>query len=570
MVYMIPDWLPAEVESSAEAKLFRNFQEYNTSDDIYVLHSLALGEHVTNVFGEVDFVIICPRGVLCMEVKGGNVYRENGTWYFQNRYGKKDHNRKGPFKQVQGNAQSLRGTINGYYQQGHPLYGLQFACCVMTPDCHIEHDDTEIIQDILFDKTKHWWDLGEIIQKSFDYWEGQLEDKHNFKGKSLTKSGEKELAVRLRGDFHIVPSMKSCYDEMSRQLLMLTDEQYEVLENHKKIKRMFVEGRAGTGKTLLAVEQCRRETLEGNKVLYLCYNYNIAQSVRYSLADEDVDYDVFTLHKLLMHLCGEDDGKDKGKAYFDSLIPRFLSMDISAQYDVLIVDEGQDLLKKQYVQCMDRLLKGGMQKGRWTVYYDPNQNVYGENEELDSILKEYEDISAPWSLSLNCRNTRRIARVNRSLTGYEQAKTNRVEGKKPEWRKYSSIQDELDQLWQDLEELQKEGVENNRIVLLSPWPLKDSRCCLFHDVFPEKLGTLKTVKPWTAKKYEYRFSTINTFKGLEADVVMLLDLDGFEDEENRKQNYVAISRARTDLYIYYSEDASDEKDRMAMGESEAE
>ena len=75
MVHMIPDWLPAEIESSAEAKLFSNFEKYETSESIYVLHSLALGEHVTNIFGEVDFVILCPRGVLCMEVKGGNVSR---------------------------------------------------------------------------------------------------------------------------------------------------------------------------------------------------------------------------------------------------------------------------------------------------------------------------------------------------------------------------------------------------------------------------------------------------------------------------------------------------------------
>ena len=411
MVHMIPDWLPAEIESSAEAKLFSNFEKYETSESIYVLHSLALGEHVTNIFGEVDFVILCPRGVLCMEVKGGNVSREKGTWYFRNRYGKKDFSRKGPFKQVQGNAQSLRKTVDGYYHPGHPLHGLQFACCVMTPDCHIEQSDTEIIQDILFDKTKHWWDLGEIIQKSFDYWEGQIEDKHGFKGKSMTEEDVKQLAVRLRGDFHIVPSMKSQYDEMHRQLLLLTDEQYDVLENHKKIKRMFVEGCAGTGKTLLAMEQCCRETLKGNRVLYLCYNRNISKYVTYSLAnrDDDVDYDVYTLHRLIMKLCGEDESKDTGRSYFDGLIARFLTMDVPDQdkYDVLVVDEGQDLLKKQYVQCMDKILNGGMTKGRWTVYYDPNQNVYGENGELNSILKEYEDISAPWSLSVNCRNTKR-------------------------------------------------------------------------------------------------------------------------------------------------------------------
>ena len=169
---------------------------------------------------------------------------------------------------------------------------------------------------------------------------------------------------------------------------------------------------------------------------------------------------------------------------------------------------------------------------------------------------------------MNWRNTRKIASANRRLTGFDQAKPSGVDGKKPELRKYSSVEEELDLLWKDLKKLQCEGVENSRIVLLSPWPLTDSRCCLFHDVFPKELGILKPVRPWTAKKYEYRFSTVNTFKGLEADVVMLLDVDGFEDEEHRKRNYVAISRARTDVYIYYSEAADQERDNMALASAD--
>ena len=120
----------------------------------------------------------------------------------------------------------------------------------------------------------------------------------------------------------------------------------------------------------------------------------------------------------------------------------------------------------------------------------------------------------------------------------------------------------------DLRYLQDEGVDANRIVLLSPWSNADSKCCLFSGAFPKDLGILKTGKPWTAKKYEYRFSTINTFKGLEADVIMLLDTDGFRDIEKRKQNYVAISRARTDLYIYCSEEAAKEKDDMLLGDAD--
>lgn len=40
------------------------------------------------------------------------------------------------------------------------------------------------------------------------------------------------------------------------------------------------------------------------------------------------------------------------------------------QYDFLVMDEGQDILKPNYLYCLDFLLKGGFDKGRWAVFYD--------------------------------------------------------------------------------------------------------------------------------------------------------------------------------------------------------
>ena len=52
------------------------------------------------------------------------------------------------------------------------------------------------------------------------------------------------------------------------------------MQNFFVNKRMLIYGPAGTGKTLLAMEQCRRLRAEGKKVLYVCYNRLIANSVR--------------------------------------------------------------------------------------------------------------------------------------------------------------------------------------------------------------------------------------------------------------------------------------------------
>lgn len=102
MVTMLPDYIDPAVKSGAEKKLFRDLKKYKTDDDIIILHSLGIAEHVNKIFGEIDFVVICKEGILCIEVKGGQVDRIGGKWRFTNRYGIMTEKVEGPFQQVQG------------------------------------------------------------------------------------------------------------------------------------------------------------------------------------------------------------------------------------------------------------------------------------------------------------------------------------------------------------------------------------------------------------------------------------------------------------------------------------
>lgn len=79
------------------------------------------------------------------------------------------------------------------------------------------------------------------------------------------------------------------------------------------------------------------------------------------------------------------------------------------------------------------------------------------------------------------------------------------------------------------------------------------------------LGQLKTSGPlWRAKKNEVRFSTISSYKGLEAKIVILIDVDRFSDEDTRLLNYVAASRACAMLYVIYDQKAEQERQGMML------
>lgn len=98
MAKMLPAKIYSDTKSPGEKEIFRRLEHDPATKDWIVLHSLDIPEHVKQVSGEVDFLILVPeKGILCLEVKAlTTIRRENGVWY----YGTKltsDH--RGPFKQ---------------------------------------------------------------------------------------------------------------------------------------------------------------------------------------------------------------------------------------------------------------------------------------------------------------------------------------------------------------------------------------------------------------------------------------------------------------------------------------
>ena len=114
-----------------------------------------------------------------------------------------------------------------------------------------------------------------------------------------------------------------------------------------------------------------------------------------------------------------------------------------------------------------------------------------------------------------------------------------------------------------MQELKNEGICGRDLIILSRYSLANSANCLHNNHVSRSIGLMKsTGQMWRATKTEIRFSTISAFKGLESKAVILIDVDGFSDQNARLLNYVAISRASSLLYILY--DSSKEQERQNM------
>ena len=126
---------------------------------------------------------------------------------------------------------------------------------------------------------------------------------------------------------------------------------------------------------------------EGKSVLYLCYNHNIAQYVQYQFEKDRVYIEAVTLHAFMMRTCGVEWSPDLSQHFYEKELPAtFMAAEDVPAYDLVIIDEGQDLLTDTYLECVDRIVRDGLGNGTWAIYYDPNQNIFNSYAQLDAMI----------------------------------------------------------------------------------------------------------------------------------------------------------------------------------------
>ena len=552
MVTFIPPYMGKEIKSNAERKMYDVLQELNLKNAC-VLHSLGLPRHRSKIYGEIDFVVVCERGVACLEIKGGRVECRDGQWTFIDRYGTERVKPEGPFAQVTGNMFSLRDILKKRFEGNPHMKNILMASGVVFPDITFHSDSQEIIPEIIYDRTTE--DISEYMNQVFDYWQ----QRQHREPSKLSPSDIREVVQFLRADFCFIPSLNDRLEQVEQKLVRLTKEQAQLMQALGMNDHLIVEGGAGTGKTLLAAEFARRQLEQGARVLYLTYNKNLAHHVMRSLPETD-QLKVVNIHALFgeyVPVDVEELQKDPQK-YFAQILPeRFYdyisekqSTDPDAadmQYDLLIMDEGQDILKPLYLYSLDCLLKGGLDHGKWAVFYDEKQNIYNpEYQDGMDILRSYSHTK--FRLFVNCRNTVQIGTYSAKASGVTFAEFMRENGEEVGKISYEDEKDFGGKIKEIMKTLREGKVSPGDITFLSPKKYQNS-----------KLATLKLTVNELRDDFKPDpsvpvFATIQGFKGLDAKVVILCDVEALRRETFSQYIYLAGTRARTLLYIVGTKD----------------
>ncbi len=517
---IIPSSVPTSIQSNAERRLFRSFQ--NIEFDGICFHSLRLSEHQYKAEGELDFVILSTDGLYALEVKGGVVRRTaEGVWTFTDRYEAVHKKSEGPFDQARSGVHSLVKQIQARFANDK-LTKFTVGHGVAFPDCTFEVVTPEWPSDIVFDARSYENDasLLRFLKKLTAYWQSKRQYTQQLEPREVER-----IAQYLRPKFDIAPTLANRADELDREVAALTEEQYERLDAIERNPRILCAGGAGTGKTFLALEIARRHVEHNETVLFVCKSLVLVEFLR-------------------------------SRATIGITIAAADHLHQVAPHDVLIVDEGQDILNISNLAKLDNCVKGGLEKGRWRIFYDINNQsgVYGDYEqEALELLGSYNIV---WlELHRNCRNTLNIVNQTRLLTAADLGKPAAGDGPKVNYLYVEHKAAGLAQLEKSIYRLLEDDVSVGDITILSPRPLRDSIASGLTRKLANQLLTLAPTNVGRFPDGHLTFATVADFKGLENKFIFLVDFEACHfQKEDVSTIYVAMTRARVGLTIILHQD----------------
>lgn len=500
---MVPPVLPPR-STGTEAEVFRLLEQVQSPDAV-VLCSVNLSAHEYKKWGEIDFVIVSPAGLLVLEVKGGQVHCHRDLWRYESRGHAPVERAESPMAQASSAFFSLRGHL--YRIVGQRLidgavsgFGVVLAMTSL-PDAESRGllGGPEMPRSLVGTKE----DLQDpdtllaLLDRFLAHWRAQLRRQ----ARAWTPDEVQTVVSALRPWFDRIAPLSVSVARVREEQLELTSEQYQILDFSQSVDRVLVTGGAGCGKTLLAVECLRRERLRDP--ILVTGTESLARHLRASLVDEPSR--VYSFAEL-------------------SRVP----IDRRRIYGCLVVDEGQQITNVGSLTLLSQFVDGGMQQGRWRWFSDPNNQVlFDANfdpEQQEFLLGN----SFHGTLTRNCRTTPQIAHTVQLLTGASIGKsTTKGQGPDVAFAEASTRASQISAAARTVSTwLQDPEIKPGDILLLSP---KQAGEWSVPEIAKEAGVSWRHWEPGWGSSMKHHgslaASTVNEFRGMESPFVVLCDMD---------------------------------------------
>ena len=547
MAVMWPRILPHEITStvlrSTECRVYERLRE--TLDDTFVVFYsrpwLGLKPDGEEIDGECDFVVAHPEyGMLTIEVKGGAIsYNpKNEQWISRDRWGY-NHNIKNPINQAKQSKYQILKKLNDSKEIGYrrirARHGVIFPDSRNPGEEYLGADIPENLICFMEDFEHHFreWILDRM----------GADDGYDYSEKPLGPDGIRALENILAHPIHLHFPLGKIISDDDYEIAVYTQQQYQILNFIKDIPRAQISGGAGTGKTILAIEEAMRLAQMGMRVLLTCYNKPLAQMIRKKTEGIDL-IEVANFHELC-HKYAETSGTPVPEDVpehdlFDTVYPEIFKEIVlkepKLQFDAIIIDEGQDFRSHWFDALNAALNKEGYSILR--IFADSNQSVYDFKAEFPKDLSV-----VPLPLNRNLRNTQHICEVLKRFYSGPELIAAGPPGQEVEWITVdteSDVPSVLDSVVRKL--IDEEDVDPSDISILTDSQKK------FDTIAPDiKCAGIICHRCDALRSNGITLDTVRRFKGLESPIVIFLL--SHELVTNTELLYVGLSRARAQLMV---------------------
>jgi len=494
--------------------------------------------------GEADFVLLHrEKGVLVIEAKGGEIVLRNRQWSRVISGGRLKPIRD-PAQQVRRAARALRKRIELICDT--TVYDkIRFATAVAFPHAVFRDTPPSDLPARTIMTMDDLPDIEKAVDRAFGAF-GTL-------GAPLTGIEFDAVRRALAPEFALYEPLRLDVDAAGQTLARLTRQQIQILKGFSVNPRAVIHGVAGSGKTMLGLERARRFAHDGHSVLFTCYNAELARWLSEQISQDKYEGGSVTVRHF--HGLAADVLRDAGMAlepvgdtghYWDVVVPDQMANAASALYgvkapfDALVIDEAQDF-SPGWWDALAYMTGLGEDVPTW-AFLDRDQSL--RRDPVDPPL----DNVAILHLDINCRNTRRIvgfatAAAKVTAEAAEMAPL----GRPPRLVVAPSraaipglVQGELQRLLRD------HRMRPDQIALIGPSTWKNGALA----AWPRMAGVSLTDSATEWRRGDAILcTTARTFKGLEADVVLLYDLNGIGGSFTESDLYVAVTRARGHLLL---------------------
>jgi len=558
MAMFIPPMDPDTIEYGSEADVARAMIN-SLGPGYIVMHSLPWANRARDNIeapareGEADFLILHRQyGVLVLEVKGGEIELKGRRWWRHKKNGLEEI--KDPVRQASRSKWALKRRVEQIC--GKPVADrAMWGTAIAFPHCLFKG---EAPADLSVDAILSMDDMGDFEAALVRAYKANGTFKPEMSGVDL-----EAIRRALAPEFRVYEPLSIGVAADEALLSRLTRQQLQILRGMETNARGIIEGVAGSGKTLLAMQRARSFASEGKRVLFTCFNAELARWIREEMAGELVDagglIKVENFHRLASDLCKEAGipfvvNEAEPQRWWDEIAPDLLAqaaMDIYGNgppYSALVVDEAQDF-SPSWWDALEYLWDS---EGPAWAFLDKAQSL--RREPIDPPLK----LAFRLPLDINCRNTRRIVACANTATQivtvpFETAPLGRppkIITPKDPTAIAGLIQQELRSLLGD------HRLSPRQIAILGP--AGKARGPLANVAAVDGVSLVEDARTWR-EGGGILVTTARSFKGLEADVVVLADFSGLGGLFTVGDLYVALTRARSHLIIVAHDRAAREQ-----------